>query len=502
MKHKRFIKNAAILTGTSLVLRTVGIFFRIWLAAAVGAEGMGLYQLIFSVFMLAATFASAGITTAVTRMIAELPSLGGSCIKIVRRAVQMSLLAAFLTAGVLILAAAPITDMFICDSRALLSVRLMGLALPFMGVSSCIKGYFFATGNTAVPSCAQLIEQAARMAFILPAVHRFSGLGLEYSLAAIMVGDAAAEGVSCLYSYCLYLKHTKDIRKDTGSSIAVTKKMLHISVPITAGRYLQTLLRTTENLLVPAFMAEYTGNRAESLSIFGKLKGMVMPLLFFPASFLTAFSTLVIPEISRAVSLGHFGKVQSACRSAIGFVVNVSMPIAAVFFLCGNQISDLFYPKENAGFLVRALAPLVPFMYLESVCDGILKGLDQQTHSFLYGVLDAASRIALIILFVGKRGISAFLLIMVYSNLLTSLLNFRRLLKVTKTKFMLLEWLFKPLMFSAAAVLLGGAAIKNVTGNLPVAAVGAFTVTAVYCILTVIFSSEETNFLSLRSDEK
>ncbi len=352
MKHKRFIKNAAILTGTSLVLRTVGIFFRIWLAAAVGAEGMGLYQLIFSVFMLAATFASAGITTAVTRMIAELPSLGGSCIKIVRRAVQMSLFGCiFLTAGVLILAAAPITDMFICDSRALLSVRLMGLALPFMGVSSCVKGYFFATRNTAVPSCAQLIEQAARMAFILPAVHRFSGLGLEYSLAAIMVGDAAAEGVSCLYSYCLYLKHTKDIRKDTSSSIAVTKKMLHISVPITAGRYLQTLLRTTENLLVPAFMAEYTGNRAESLSIFGKLKGMVMPLLFFSGVLLNGiFDTGHSRDQPRgqsrsfwqgAVRLPKCHRICCECFYA---------DCCGVFFFAETKFPICFIRKKNAGF--------------------------------------------------------------------------------------------------------------------------------------------------------
>ncbi len=155
-------------------------------------------------------------------------------------------------------------------------------------------------------------------------------------------------------------------------------------------------------------------------------------------------------------------------------------------------------------FLVRALAPLVPFMYLESVCDGIFKkdSISKRTHFFIRRFRRGISHCLNNSFFVGKRGISAFLLIMVYSNLLTSLLNFRRLLKVTKTKFMLLEWLFKPLMFSAAAVLLGGAAIKNVTGNLPVAAVGAFTVTAVYCILTVIFSSEETNFLSLRSDEK
>ena len=71
MKKTVFIKNAAILTISSLILRFAGILFRVWLAAKIGAEGIGLYQLVFSVYMLAATFATSGICTAVTRLVSE-----------------------------------------------------------------------------------------------------------------------------------------------------------------------------------------------------------------------------------------------------------------------------------------------------------------------------------------------------------------------------------------------------------------------------------------------
>ena len=66
MKKVLFFKNAAILTITSLIVRTVGIFFRIWLTGKIGAEGIGLYQVVFSVYVLATTFATSGICTAVT----------------------------------------------------------------------------------------------------------------------------------------------------------------------------------------------------------------------------------------------------------------------------------------------------------------------------------------------------------------------------------------------------------------------------------------------------
>ena len=70
MKKHTFLKNAFILTATSLLLRTVGMFFRVYMSGKIGAEGMGLYQLIFSIYVLASTFATSGISTAVTRLVA------------------------------------------------------------------------------------------------------------------------------------------------------------------------------------------------------------------------------------------------------------------------------------------------------------------------------------------------------------------------------------------------------------------------------------------------
>ena len=89
-----FIKNAALLTVTSLALRVVGMIFRVWLATAVGAEGMGLYQQIFSVYTLVSVFASAGVGLAVTRLISEELTLGqprGISI-IMRKSVRLTLL--------------------------------------------------------------------------------------------------------------------------------------------------------------------------------------------------------------------------------------------------------------------------------------------------------------------------------------------------------------------------------------------------------------------------
>ena len=89
MKKTVFIKNALVLTVSSFVLRFAGIIFKVWVGAIVGSEGIGLYSLIFSVHILAATFASSGISTAVTRLIAEEISLGSKngTIKILKKTI-------------------------------------------------------------------------------------------------------------------------------------------------------------------------------------------------------------------------------------------------------------------------------------------------------------------------------------------------------------------------------------------------------------------------------
>ena len=66
-----FIKNAVLLTGATLLLRLIGMVFRIVISNQLGAEGMGLYQIVVSVYMLASTLSSAGLSIAVTRLVSE-----------------------------------------------------------------------------------------------------------------------------------------------------------------------------------------------------------------------------------------------------------------------------------------------------------------------------------------------------------------------------------------------------------------------------------------------
>ncbi len=491
MQTGKFIKNAAVLTVTALILRSIGMVFRVWLSNAVGAEGMGLYQLILSVYTLAATFATSGLSTAVTRLIAEELTCGTR--RSVKRIFRRSLLLTFIIAAVSTAAVWFFSDIiaggWIKDSRAALSLKILSLSLPFMGISSCIRGYFIAHRRVAVQSTAQIFEQLVRIGLIMLIIGWFAPFGIGYACAAVLIGDTVSEACACLYLYIGYLADGRHPDSNIGGRASppysVVGRLVSISLPITAGRYLTTGLRTVENLLVPSKLTAHSGSYELSLARFGQLKGMALPILFFPGSFLTALSTLLVPEMSGAAASGDRAGVQSATRKTICITSELSAIIAGVFLVFSKEIGVSVYGSAEVGVLIRCLAPLVPLMYLESVTDGILKGLGQQNAIFRYNVVDSIVRIALIYAVVPVFGMAGFLTVMVVSNGLTATLCIGKLLQKAEMGFDVVSWALRPILCAAlsSAAAFSAVSLVGIVADGVRLAVGAAVAVGIYAFL-------------------
>ena len=131
MRKTVFIKNAAVLTVSSLILRFAGIVFKVWLAAKIGSEGIGLYQLVFSVYTFSATFATSGISTAVTRLVSEELVVGDKCgvRRILVRCIQVSTIIAVFSIAVLFFGADFIATTLLKEVRAVLSLKILAFSL-------------------------------------------------------------------------------------------------------------------------------------------------------------------------------------------------------------------------------------------------------------------------------------------------------------------------------------------------------------------------------------
>lgn len=459
MKKVLFLKNATILTATALILRMIGMAFRVWLAGSIGAEGMGLYQVIFSVYILAATFATSGISTAVTRIVTNRLAVGDGvgAHRTLFLASALTLIVAFVTSVIIIVFAAPISQYLIKDVRATLSLKILCLGLPFMGVCACHRGYFLARRITLSPALSQILEQIIRICVIVFLVSRYANRGIAFTSAAVLIGDSVAEAVGCFFIWISYKVDFKKIPKKTVAPLGKKEaflEILRISTPISAGRYLHTALRTIESLITPNCLLKYSGSKSSAFEQFGMIKGMALPILLFPASLLSAVSTLLIPEITESVAKNNIYAIQNAVQKVFAVTSATAFLIAAIFFTTSYPLGKTVYGDAAVGYLIKALAPLVPFMYIDLIADGVLKGLDEQTFLFKINVADSFVRVILVVLFVPRFGMLGFLAVMVFSNLFTSVFSLLKIIKTTKMFFNAKKYFFTPLTSAVFAALI------------------------------------------------
>ena len=445
LNKKSLILNAFILTGASLLLRAAGMFFRIYLSNRIGAEGMGLYQLITSVYFLAIHLSSGGVGVAVTRMVAERPALYGKSARDVMRS-------SLLVTAVLLISADFIALHWLGDARAGLPLRILTPSLPFIAAAACFRGYLTARDRVLRTSVAQILEQIIRMAVTMALIPLLVPLGLAWGCGAIVIGTTVSEAASCLFLLAVS-RLREERRKSAPRETGTLRELLYIGMPVTVRTCFRSVLSTMENAMIPKGLGKYGVSAQQSLAQYGMLKGMALPVLFFPSSFISSISSLLVSELASSPRSRRTGGQDRAAneltRQVLRYALLFSFYVAALFLFFSGEIGMALYKEKAVGSMVRILAPLVPFMYLESIVDGMLTALDQQMSVMKYNMIDAVGRLLLVMLLLPRMGMNGFLLTMYASNLFTSLMCIIRLLRVTEIRLPLGEWLGKPLLSAA-----------------------------------------------------
>ena len=445
MKRVIFIKNTAILTATSLFLRFAGMIFKIWLSAKVGSEAIGLYQIIMSVYICVSSFASSGLSTAVTRLVTdELALLGGSVRKIVSKGIILTLIAATICFAIMFFGSDLISLYFINDIRATTSIKVLSVSLIFIGLCSCFRGYFIARRKALESSVSQITEQAVRIAVTAVLISNCSEINVITATLCIVIGDVAAEILASVLLFIMYLLDTKGTPSVSTPSENTIRKLLNISIPITSGRYLSTFLRTAESTAVPRLLVLSGMTTATALSGFGAIKGMALPLILFPSAVLSAVSLLLIPEISEAKARKNETLLGNTVFAALKITTLISLIVGFIFWFCGEELGILLYNDASVGAFIKWLAPLTPLMYIDSIADGMLKGLDKQAATFRYSIADSGLRLLLIFLILPRFALAGFIFIMYLSNIFTAVLHFRLLVITTNIKINYLKFLLLP----------------------------------------------------------
>ena len=441
--RQSYLKNAALLTGADVVLRLAGLGLRIWLANALGGEGMGLYQLVLAVYSLFVTLATAGVSVAATRLMAEelsTPEHSGSARGMLRRLLAAGLALGFAAAAAQLATAGLAAKWWLGDVRAAGALQASALGMPWMAVSAVLRGFFLARRRVTPNVLSQLAEQAVRIALVVLALTRTAGADVGLRCTLVLASTAASEAVS---SVLMLLFYRQEARRCFAGQKAVRpadpgRRLWDILWPVEGGRALASALHTAENMLVPACLAVYlagAGGRSAALEQYGELKGMALPLLTFPFGLLGSLSVL----LDRMLRLtGYFSALAGA-----------------LFWVWGRPAAQLLYQSADAGFYLETLAPAMPLMYLESMVDGAMKGVGEQKAAFRYSVWDSILRIAGVVLLLPRFGMKGFLAVILLSSLYTCTANTWRLLFSSGTPHAFFRWLGAPALAAVLAAAAG-----------------------------------------------
>lgn len=431
---KRLIVNTALMTSASLIMRCIAMGFQGYLSGKIGAAGIGLYQLVMSVELLASTFAISGIRFAVTRLVSEelgMGRAGGVHGAMVRSALYALI---FGSAAMLLLTrfAEPVGFLWIGDARTVMSLRILAFGLPCLALSSVISGYFTACGRIWKPSLVHLIEQCAVVVFVALFLERAPEGDIELSCAAVCAGVTASDILSLALMLAFYLGDRRKYGSRTGESIRLTGRMLSVALPLAVSAYARSALSTLEHLLVPRGFRKSGLSADAALAGYGVIQGMAMPVLSFPSCLLSSLAENVIPELTGAQVRGEREKIRREVRSLLTMSLLFAIAVAFALFVTSDFIGSALFASSEAGKYIRLLAPLIPAMYVDMVVDGCLKGLGQQVWSMGINILDAGLGVLLVYTLLPIGALDAYIGIIYFNELLNLALSAARLRRAVK----------------------------------------------------------------------
>ncbi len=412
MSRHTIIKGALILTVAGIITRVLGFFYRIYMAKVIGAEGMGLYQLITPLYMLVWSLSSSGFSTSMSKLTAQEKARGTA--GNVKRLLHLSLLFSFAIASasslVTYIFAHDIALYIIKDVRTELSLRIISLCFPCMALGSVMRGYYLGLQNTMISAVSQVIEQAVRMAVIYVLSSFLIPKGLEFACAAAVWGMSAGEIISFLYVLIYYALKRKKYDQPTLAVNGCIAMIMATAVPLTLNRVTGSVFSTAENILIPHRLQLFGCTQAESLSILGRLSGMAMPLVMFPSSLLTALSTATMPAISESHALRQFTRIKSTIHQSMVITSVIGAFTSGVFIFFPKEIGILIYSQRQIEAILRLLGIICPFLYIQVTMSGILNGLGEQLFIFKINLFSSAVNLLAIYFAVPYYGINGFLL--------------------------------------------------------------------------------------------
>lgn len=390
MKKQSFLQGALILMLAGFINRIIGFALRIIIVRIIGDEGLGLFQMIYPLFISLLLLSTAGFPVAISKLIPE--RIAKNDYRGSYNLFKVALIFVFTMSVIIIFllyfSADFIANSIYGDQRTYIIILAIIPALFISSLASCFRGFFQGMHTMLPTALSQITEQLSRLLATLMIINAVGYLGLKYQAAGIALGISIGEFCGLLLLISLFFFHLYSEHKDNLNHLKKRisenlkhnyfhdfKKIFKLAAPITMGRLVNSLMMSGEAVLIPRQLQAGGVGMKEATSLFGQLSGMVEQLLFLPTVITIALTTSLIPNVSEAYARKNLQKIKNNYHDVIRISCYLGLPITVIFIRMGTDICNLLFGYPEAGGLLAIMAFSATFIYYQQVSHGLLNGL-------------------------------------------------------------------------------------------------------------------------------
>jgi len=415
-------KGAFVLILSGLVCKVFGGLFRLPLTNIVGIEGIGIYQMVTSIYSLALVFVSGGVTNALSKLVSSARARGD--LKVVGSYVRYAIIFSFsISAGFALF--------FLFFSHSLGAIqgigegsqayKLVALILPLGGIIGIARGLLQGYENMVPTAVSQILQQVSKLAFGLIFAYILGRSGTGKGVFGAFLGITCSEILACIYliftaSKKRGLKYGKEGKKDFFSA----------SLPLTFGGVVLPLTHAIEALFIIPLLTRAGLASDVATSLYGIQTGVVGAIMNFPLIISISVAVALLPNLSRLSTSGDSEGQKKLISTSFSCMWFLLIPLVAGIMAISGGLYPIIYPRVISGYhnITMQLTLLggisIILTAIMQFLVAVLQANGYYNYSLLFYALGGVAKLAFLFIFAPVKEISIYAVAI--SNILLSLI--------------------------------------------------------------------------------
>lgn len=401
-----------LLTG-GFLSKFLGFVLRIIITRQIGTEGIGLYSLVMPTFGLFITIATFSYPVAISKIIS---ARGKSSKKAIFSIIPISIILNLFTLLIIFLISKPLANIFLKDQRLYIPLLSIGFTLPFIGLSSIIKGYYWGKQRMGVYILSNIVEQIVRIIVLILLIPKVIKVSLVLTISLIIIVNVLSETSSIIVMLLGLPKGVKITKEDLRPSKEYIKDIMNICVPSTSSKIVGSISHFLEPIVLINVLSYVGYSNNYIVTEYGIVNGYSLALLLIPQFFTMSISTSLIPELSKSYSIGDIKN----CKKRLCQITGLSLMIGAfstgIIFAVPEYFLNLIYNTNLGANYIRVLAPFFLLYFINTPLASAMQALDMSKDEMQITLLTSFVKLFLLSLL-------AFLKIGMYSLIISTIIT-------------------------------------------------------------------------------